>query len=424
MNNQKFDLKNFLPKEIHSGKKGNKYPLEVKESNDYLDLSYLSNISNFKGEGKRQYYDFIKRYVNKNKESFEVLGLLQAEMGKTQNGSLNFCNHEYQIIKKVMNWFEKELEIKYKWWKWHIKVNINEPNDLEYKKQIENKVIKHWLAKTKIDFNMKYPKTVSYIRNTRNKKLKHYDHGTLIIEYKNNILNQVIKKFVKEITYKHIINFKEKEIRNFMKGIIAGEANVEIHKKDKRFRVYITAVNDIERNIFEECLKKLNIEGKHYNFAFIISKKHNLLQLLQQKLLCLSPKKYNKFLRIFQLYSSFPDHEIWKQQQTKPHNKTPQEIIDKIIELHHQNPNNPAWKIAKQVGISTIKVQRVRKEHGLGVQRNKTTKEEFSRIVRFHKANPHLIQAQLTEQTGFAEHKVRRVLVKYRKNPEMFINQV
>ena len=365
MENEKFDMMDFVPSEIYSGKNGNKYLLEVKEWNQYLMISYKVPQSKWKGltgNGYRVYDDSIKRYINKNNDTFEVLGLLQAEMGKTQNGCLNFCNHEYQIMNKVMLWFEKEFEILQTWWKWYIKININEPNDSQYKKEIETKVVNYWLEKTNINSDMAYPKKVSYIKNTTNKKLGFYDYGTLIIESKKNILSQVVKKFVKDITYEHILNSERSYLQNYMRGIIAGESNVEIDKKSKKFRVFITAKEDCERDIFENCLKCLGISGNQYGKALVISKKANMIEMLKQKLLCSSNKKYNKFLIGFNIFDNFPEYEEWKSRQIVPHNKIPQQTINQIIELHKLNPNHPAWKIAEQVGVSAIKVQRVRKE--------------------------------------------------------------
>ncbi len=317
-----------------------------------------------------------------------------------------------------------ELEIECEDWRWYIKLNINEPNDLAYKTQIENKVIDYWLNKVGINPRMKYPKTVSYVKNSKNKRSKYYDYGTLVIEYKNNLLSQVIKRFVKCVSYTPL-NFDNEEIRRFMRGITAGEGCVEISIPCKKFRVRISAKSDEERRLYQQCLARLGVESADYkkNEDIVISKKRNLLQLLQQKLLSLSPQKYNKFLRIFQLYGSFPEYETWKQQQNKPHNKISQEVIDRILELHHQDPSAPAWKIAKQTGISAINVQRVRREHKLCTPKSKMTKEEASRILEFYRSNPSLTQAKLAEETGLAEHKIRRVLAKYRKSGLVPISQ-
>jgi len=79
----------------------------------------------------------------------------------------------------------------------------------------------------------------------------------------------------------------------------------------------------------------------------------------------LSPEKYNKFLRMMSFYEGFKGLQEWRSNFQKPHNKIPQEKINKIIELHNLHPNWPAWKIAELVGVSDIKVQRVRKEYDL-----------------------------------------------------------
>ena len=74
----------------------------------------------------------------------------------------------------------------------------------------------------------------------------------------------------------------------------------------------------------------------------------------------LSPKKYNKFLRMVSLYQEFKGLDEWKNKLQKPWNKTPQKVVNQIVELHNQHPEWSAWKIAQQVGVSDIKVQRVR----------------------------------------------------------------
>lgn len=248
------------------------------------------------------------------------------------------------------------------WWKWYIKININEPLDQKYKKEVEEKVVEYWINKTKLSLEMVYPKKVSYIKNTKNKKLKFYDYGTLIIERKSNLFSQIIKNLVKK-TFNNILDYRDEEIRAFMKGIIAGESNVEIHSASKHYRVFVTAKEFEERKLYQGCLKKLGIESTNYdNFVgLVISKKENNLKLLKQKLMMLSPKKYNKFLRMMKLYKSFEDMEEWKNNLQKPWNKIPQWKIDQITELNKKHLDWPAWKIAKQTGVSDIKVQRIRR---------------------------------------------------------------
>ena len=99
----------------------------------------------------------------------------------------------------------------------------------------------------------------------------------------------------------------------------------------------------------------------------VISKKHNNLQLLKQRLMTLSPQKYNKFLRMMNLYGDFEELKEWKENMEEPYNKIPDWLINEILLLHFENPSAPAWKIAEQLEglVSTIKISRVRKEHCL-----------------------------------------------------------
>ncbi|MBI2654495.1 hypothetical protein HYX02_06860 [Candidatus Woesearchaeota archaeon] len=363
--NQKISLVEFIPNRVICKNFPEKsFDLNREENGNYINLSYFTELHNHRGlVGKKKYELLLPKYVRRNQETFEVLGLLQAEMGKQHDGKIVFCNHEYRLVKKVMEWFEKEFDLPKDSWKWYIKVNINESSDENYRKEVENKVINYWTSKIGLSLELSYPKKISYIKNTKNTKLGFYDYGTLIIEMGSNLFSQILKSFVKNTFYK-IIQYNDNEIRWFIRGIIAGESNIEIHTQEKHYRVFISAKEFAERKIYQECLKRLKIESTNYpNFVgLIISRKENNLQLLKQKLMTLSPEKYNKFLRMMNLYEDFDGLKEWRNNLQKPHNKIPQNKINSIIELHNQHPDWPAWKIAEQVGVSDIKVQRVRKE--------------------------------------------------------------
>src|SRR3989344_1652147 len=116
-----FDMVEFLPKIIFSGENNNPNKLNFSSDNLYISLSYITETGN---NAKIEYSHTIPRFIEKNKETFEVLGLLQAEMGKTQNGCLSFANSEPKIINKVIKWFEREFELSKEIWKWYIKVNM------------------------------------------------------------------------------------------------------------------------------------------------------------------------------------------------------------------------------------------------------------------------------------------------------------
>jgi hypothetical protein len=362
---QKICLKEFIPeKSVCVKYPDRQYNVNIIEDENYLTTYYDVDLHNQTGiVGKKRYTLLLPKHIRRGKETFEVLGLLQAEMGKQHDGKVVFCNHEPKLINKAIKWFENELNFPKEKWKWSIKINLNEPTDVEYKKEIEDKVIDYWLKQSELPVENSYPKKVTYIKNTRNKKLKFYDYGTLIFEKKSNLFSQIVKKLVKA-TFEKILDYEEDEIRAFMRGIIAGESNVEVNPALGHFRIFVSAKELSERKIYQACLLRLGISSSVYpNFhGVVISRKENHLKLLKQKLMTLSLKKYNKFLRMINLYSSFDGLKEWRSNLQKPWNKIPQNQIEKIIELDKEHPDWPAWKIAEQVGVSDIKVQRVRRE--------------------------------------------------------------
>jgi hypothetical protein len=277
-------------------------------SDDYLLLTYFTDVSNQtkKVVGKRKYSLVVPKLINRDIETFEVIGLLQAEMSKVQNGCVQFANHEIEIMNQILRWFEREFNFDRGEWKWYIKLNINKPIDIAYKELIEAKVTDFWMKKTKINKEKPTPNTISYISKTTHKKLKFHDYGTLIIEHKNNLLNQTLRKLVKEISYSMVSN-DPGEIKAFMRGVIAGKSHIEFKKLPLGIhRVSISATNSNERFLFQNCLQRLGIESKicPNSNSIMISRKHNLMELFNQNLMCRSRKKYNKFLKIIRLYNN------------------------------------------------------------------------------------------------------------------------
>ncbi len=411
---KKIDLTEFVPDKVKVGKHGNSFPVSIKTDDCYIMLSYRTHAYSPSGSNaQREYSLTIPRYVNWSQETFEVLGLLQAEMGKTNNGCISFSNHEHRIITRVMRWFENELELNSDVWRWYIKVNINEPENEEYKKEVETKVIDYWTKKTRVDFEKRHPKTVSYIKNTKNKRLKVCDRGTLIIEHKSNLLSQIIKKYVNSMFFR-MPGLGKDEIRGFMKGIIAGESCVEIDKIFKKYRVRISANDKRERDVYQACLRRLDIESKQYlnNKDLIISRFENNIELLKQKLMCLSHEKYSKFLNMMQLYPNVSEETGYFTGKREPHNKIPKEKIDKILDIY-KSGGARTENIANSVGVSKIKVNRVLKENNLGYRLLKTSEEKRIEIAKFARENLGLTQKQMAEYLRVNESVVRRACAKY-----------
>ncbi len=307
MTDEKIELREFIPEKIQSGRWGNlKYiDLLIHERNDHLAISYYRDIHNQFGitPCAREYSIRLPKYISKSSRTFEVLGLLQGEMSKTHNKTIIFCNSEPSLNREVMDWFNDELGITYDQWHWYIKVNINQPENCDYRKEVENKVIEHWMRETRIIHDMRYPTTVSYIKNTNHKVLDDDDFGSLIFEYKSNAMSEIVKNLVRKFTYEKILGCNEKEIIGFMRGILAAESCVEIHLPTMKYRIHISAINPLEKEIFHKCLEKIGVGSKVYGRdKVIVSKRHNNFRLLSLDLMSLNPTKHRKFLELISCY--------------------------------------------------------------------------------------------------------------------------
>ncbi len=403
-----FDIFSYLPKEIIVWNKG-KYLLNSKIEDKYIFLSYVTKHSN---NSFQEHSYTLPRFVIKDNETFEVLGLLQAEMGKTQNGCLTFANTEPKIINKVIKWFEKNLEISKEHWKWYIAINIKDPYDQNYKKMLEEKLINYWLNKTRLKLEQGHPKKVTY-RNVKHTQLKEDYYGCLMIEFKNNLFSQIFKNFLK-LVVTNLFNENAEYIKHFMKGILAGEGTVAYHPKSKHYAVHISASKLEEREIYKKCLFKLGIELKIYsNYKeTLISKKHNLIQLLKQKLMILHPRKYSKFLYMMRQYPGITEEIGYFNERREPWNKIPKEKIDEIIKLYNSKKLKNK-EIAERLGISYIKVQRVLKENNLGKRVKKIDENIRKEIAKFVEDNPALNYDKIAKHFKISNSAVGRAYRKY-----------
>ncbi|MEK6953248.1 MAG: LAGLIDADG family homing endonuclease [Nanoarchaeota archaeon] len=411
MQKELIDLKDFIPKTIvcHEGN-GQEVQLNYTFDDEFIHLSYIVNHHN----GSCREHSFVfPRFISKSNETFEVLGLLQAEGSKTQRGCFTFCNHEYKLINKVIIWFKRELYFNKENWRWYIKVNINEPEALDYKKDIESKLINYWRRKTSLPANRAYPKIVTYIANTKNKKLKFYDKGTLIIEYKNNLFNNIIQKLIGAI-FIDINLYSIESIKSFLKGIIAGEGTIAYHRQSRHYGIHISITKENERKIYKEAFNKLGINLKIYNNykETLISKRENLVKLLKLRLMTLSPEKYNKFLYMIRQYPDIKYETSYFAGKREPWNKIPQEKINQILELYKSGITRTK-DISEKLEISDIKVNRVLKENNLGKRAIKIPEEKRKEISKFAKENTNLTQKQIAKQFGVSQMAVQRACVKY-----------
>ena len=409
--NEKLDLFEFLPSHILTQNK-TKLTLSIKSDDEYLYISYQvpSNLG-----GYVEYDCTLPRFISKNIRTFEVIGLLQAEMGKKDHGTLSFTNHEYRLMNYVLNWFEKELELKRNQWQWAITININKPADEHYRKEVEEKVVAHWTEKTSIPLGRAYPVKVWYIKDTKNTILRTFDRGSLVVKYRNNLYSQVIKEFVRRITYEKILTYDLDIIRAYMRGIIAGEGCVQNDKKTGHYSIHLTAMQEIERILFKDCLKAIGIFSKVYeNYKdILISERSNLVKLLQQRIMTLSPQKYSKFLFMMQQFDDVHrSTHYFKGKGKNIWNKIPQEKITGILETYKSGVLRTK-EIANKMGVSQLKVQRVLFENNLGKRVIKTGEAKRREIADFAKNNTTLTQKQLAERFLVHESVVRRACKKF-----------
>ena len=399
----------FLPVHILTQNQ-TKLPLSVKSDDSYLYLSYQIP-GGFGG-----YYECdttIPRFISKRIRTFEVIGLLQAEMGKKDIGTLSFTNHEHRLMNYVLGWFEKELELKRSQWKWAVTVNINKPDDKDYRKEIEDKVIQHWVQKTNVPLERAYPVKVWYIKDTKNKILRASDYGSLVVKYRNNLFSQIIKEFVRKTTYEKILTYELDFIRAYMRGIIAGEGCIDYWRPDKRYRVYISVTKEMEREIYYQCLSSLGIESKKYPNLVVISKRKNNVQLLKQRLTTLSPEKYDKFFYMMQKYRNITEEtgyflggrkHIW--------NRIPDFKIRDVLELYKLGLVRTK-DLAQKVGISQIKVQRILKENNLGNTHRYYTEEFRREMAQYVQKNSDRSILSIAQHFGVPDTSVCRACSKY-----------
>src|SRR3989344_4319268 len=410
MQQQYLDVLEYLPESIVT-EGGVEYPLNIILDESHIMVNYHLEAIAPSGTGFQEYSYTLPRYIPQTEETFEVLGLLQAEMGKTPNGNLSFPNHEYCIINQVMQWFTDVFNLPYDTWRWSIKLNINEPVDQTYREQVETKAVNHWLQRTKTSLEKSYPKKVTYVNEnyTQNKILSFHDYGTLVLEYKN-------KHFIKKITYEKLLNFDKELIRGFMRGIIAGEGCVELSKTDKKYRVHISVSKEDEKEIYYQSLKKLEVDSiKYPGDKLVISKRKNNIQLLLQQLMTLSHEKYAKFCTMMKQYPNIRDETPYFRPKGEyiPH-RIPQEKIAKIVELYNAGVTRTVT-IAEQLGISAIKVNRVLRANNLGTRAKKPTPEHLrKKIADFARNNLHLSHKKLAEHFQVHEATITRICKKYK----------
>ncbi len=287
---------------MRSGRKGSVYPLQSEIRENEIELSYFVNSSNqvIENCGIRRFAYTLPRYISRTKRTFEVIGLLQAEMGKTNN-NLVFANNEPSIINETMEWFKDELIIPFDRWKWSVKLNLVKPLNEQFKDELENNLIDFWCMNSHVQFDAKYLTGVTYISNTKNTIAN--NNGTVGIEISSILLAQFMQSLLLKFQ-SMLLECSAEEKSAYMRGIIAAEGCVEHNRKIGKRTVHISASKEEERLLFKACLASLGIDLKVYNNynETIISQRLNLRNVEKLDLMSLNPTKYAKFIEMMSCY--------------------------------------------------------------------------------------------------------------------------
>ncbi len=300
---QTIDMKQFIPDRFNSGILGTTYPAEIEEEASSYRVRYWRNVSNHTKRivGKRKLEDTLPKTLKLDNRTFEVLGLLQGEMSKTNRGPITFCNSRPELMNLVLLWFAEEMGIPVERWHWYIKLNLPEPKNQELKTLLKEELVEHWMRQSPIGFEMGFPTKLSFIKNSKNRIAK--NNGTLIIERRAPIFVQTLQKLVKDTTFSMPERSRE-EIIAYMRGIIAAEACINYRISSYHRRVFITATDDEERAIFTRCLNKLGIETKDCKPIkdIVISQRENIMRLHDLDLMSLNEEKHERFLEMMDSY--------------------------------------------------------------------------------------------------------------------------
>jgi len=256
--NEIFDMKNFLPEKIITSS-NTTYPCNYQIYEKFISANFIANVTNqYKGiHGKRKHEQNLPRYLPLN-QTFKVIGVLKAEMSTGKNnGKIQFCNSEPEIIRIALNWFKK-FEIKENGWTWRLtfnkKLKLNESE--EKIKMRELAARDFWIKETKLSLS-KLAKTWVRYCGTEEGQMKADSPlwGSVTIEGGNSFLRALIVGFIKKIS-KNIEKLSAKEASLYLDGFFSGEGCFHKGKRE----ILIPIKDNEERLRTKATMKKLNFD--------------------------------------------------------------------------------------------------------------------------------------------------------------------
>ncbi len=293
-------MKEIIPATITNCRNGNQYSVHIVDQGDHYYAYYETDLHNAKGlVGKRRYDIQFPKYLELSGEFFETMGLLQGEMSKTRREQISFCNSEAAILKRVTEWFIVCMMTPAADWRWYIKVNLPKTHVTD---DMKHTLSTFWIDTIGIHPDNHLPTIISGVETTKNTALA--NKGTLVIEKSSPLYSQTLQSLVSSMTTSMPSRLKE-HIIPFMRGVIAAEACVNYRIETGHRRVFITATNNGERQIFRICLEILGIPTYdcHKISDIVISGRENLMKLQELGLMTLHPEKHARFEEMMASYT-------------------------------------------------------------------------------------------------------------------------
>ena len=295
-------VQNFIPNQVISGTNQTLYQVTFCCGENIVIASYNTRVANqFSSHaGLKPHQKAFPQFIEESEEFYEVMGLLQGEMSKTNYGKIAFTNTCASLNNKVLAWFESSFRTKRNWWKWYVVINLPE-YELELSEQIAFELVEHWMTQCDVRFENSYPKPVHFRKNSTLRVPK--NDGALVIEKRNPLFAQTLMNLVQYV-HKTILEQPEKNVIAYMKGIIAAESCINYKLETGHRRVFITATDEAERQTYRRCLEKLGVGVNDCKSIkdLVISRKKNLLRLHELGLMTLHPKKHKKFTDMLASY--------------------------------------------------------------------------------------------------------------------------
>lgn len=227
-----------------------------------------------KGSGSKKVT--INRFIELDELFFEGLGLWQAEGGKSKG--IYFGNTCIEIIQRFVKFVEEKLAIPKEKFKVHMIVPaMKEPEDI---------IKKRWSDILEMEVN-NFTK-ISILPRTNLEYAHLYFNSEILLE-----LFKLLHENLKPV----ILRYPD-FAASFIRGVIAGESQVELKPWKTMNYISISSKDLNEVSFYKLCLKSLGIESGPYDYTgmkFPIYGKDNFDKVRDFKLMDLHPTKKSKF---------------------------------------------------------------------------------------------------------------------------------